>query len=74
MDLSLDPQLFLLDLFPNHLLTTEQCYMPHILLKIARKMITSTEWSPVLTLWLQKVRRVNDRILDSLATVNKQVD
>lgn len=31
-------RLLLLDVFPNHLYTTEQCYILHVLLMIARKL------------------------------------
>ena len=37
MDLPMDSLLFLLDVFPDHLLTTDQCYLLHVLLVIARK-------------------------------------
>lgn len=39
VDLPMDPLLFLLDVFPDHLLTSEQCYILHVLLMIARKTI-----------------------------------
>ena len=35
MDLSMDPLLFLLDVFPDHMLSTDKCYILHVLLMIA---------------------------------------
>ncbi|KAM7369499.1 hypothetical protein PAMP_000739 [Pampus punctatissimus] len=61
VDLPMDSLLFLLDVFPDHLLTTEQCYILHILLMIARKIIT-INWMktdpPMITQWLQKIKHV----------------
>ena len=61
VDLPMDSLLFLLDVFPDHLFTTEQCYILHNLLMIARKIVT-INWMkpdpPMITQWLQKVKHV----------------
>ena len=53
--------MFLLDVFPDHMLNAEQCYLLHVLLMIARKMIT-INWMkpnpPTVAQWLQKVKHV----------------
>ena len=60
-DLPLEPLFFLLDVFPDHLYTADQCYLLHVLLMIARKIIT-INWlkpnPPTIAQWLQKVKNV----------------
>ena len=57
----MDPLLFLLEVLPDHMLTTDQCYILHVLLMVARKIIT-INWMkpdpPTIVQWLQKVRYV----------------
>lgn len=40
VDIPLDPFIFILEIIPESLLSEDQCYMIHILLMIAKQMIT----------------------------------
>ena len=61
-DIPLDPLFFLLEKTQEELFTKDQCYMLHILLMIAKKIIT-INWMkpspPTIAQWIQKVRQVN---------------
>lgn len=61
MDIALDLLLFLLEIAPKHLFTTDQCYVMHNLLMVARK--TTINWMKSIPLtidqWLQKVKLIN---------------
>lgn len=61
IDIPRDPLLFVLDQYPNDLLTNDQSYMLHYLLMVARKIIT-INWlkpqSPTVAQWTQKLQHI----------------
>lgn len=61
VDIPLDPLIFMLEIIPENLLSKDQCYMLHILLMTAKKMIT-VNWmqtcTPTKAQWLQKIKQI----------------
>lgn len=61
LNIALDPLLFLLEIPLKQTFTTDQCYIIHILLMAAKKIIT-INWMktdpPWINQWLQKIKHI----------------
>lgn len=70
VDLPLDPFIFLLEKIPENLLSKDQHHMLHILLMIARKIIT-INWMkpspPTIAQWIQKIKQV--RTMENMTAI-----